>query len=247
MKPKLSKNIKVQANEVVAALRQLATEQTRDGMTRYAIPNDKAFGVLMGDLQKLAKQVGRNHDLALALWETGWYEARMITAFIDEPERVTKAQMDRWCREFDNWAICDTLCFKLFDRTPHAWSRVVQWSTKKDEYVKRAAFALLASLSGHDKSATDKQFLDCLPLIERAATDERNFVKKGVSWALRGLGRRNATLNKAALELAERLANSNDASSRWIGRDALRDLKGRVAQKQLAARQSAGKERKRKS
>ena len=247
MKPKPAKEIKTQANEVVAALKRLATKKTREGMTRYAIPNDKAFGVLMGDLQKLAKRVGRNHDLALALWETGWYEARMITAFIDEPDRVTKAQMDRWCREFDNWAICDTLCFKLFDRTPYAWSKVVEWSNKKDEYVKRASFALLASLSGHDKSATDEQFLECLPLIERAASDGRNFVKKGVSWALRGLGRRNITLNKAAVELAERLANSSEASARWIGRDALRDLNGRVAQKQLAARKSTAKERKKKS
>jgi 3-methyladenine DNA glycosylase AlkD len=244
MKPKPAKDISSQANDVVAALKRLATKSTRDGMARYAIPNDKAFGVLMGDLQKLAKQVGRNHDLALALWKTGWYEARMITAFIDEPDRVTKAQMDRWCREFDNWAICDTLCFKLFDRTPYAWSKVVEWSGKKDEYVKRAAFALLASLAGHDKQATDQQFLDCLPLIEAAATDERNFVKKGVSWALRSLGRRNVVLNRAAVELAERLANSPDASARWIGRDALRDLNGRVAQKQLAARKSIGKEKK---
>jgi len=247
MKPKPANNIKEQADEVVAALRRLATKKTRDGMARYAIPNDKAFGVLMGDLQNLAKQVGRNHDLALALWETGWYEARMITAFIDEPDRVTKAQMDRWCREFENWAICDTLCFKLFDRTPYAWSKVVEWSGKKDEYVKRAAFALLASLSGHDKTATDEQFLECLPLIERAASDERNFVKKGVSWALRGLGRRNIRLNKAAVELSERLANSSEASARWIGRDALKDLNGRVAQKQLAARKGTVKERKKKS
>ena len=243
MKPKPAKNTNGQANEVVAALKRLATKSTRDGMTRYAIPNDKAFGVSMSDIQKLAKTVGRNHELALALWETGWYESRMITAFIDEPERVTKSQMDRWCREFDNWAICDTLCFKLFDQTPHAWSKVVEWSSKEDEYVKRAAFALLASLAGHDKSATDKQFLDCLPLIERAATDERNFVKKGVSWALRGLGRRNARLNKAALELAERLANSSDKSSRWIGREAIRELKGRVVVKQLATKERKSKER----
>jgi 3-methyladenine DNA glycosylase AlkD len=232
---------------VVAALKRLATKTTRDGMARYAIPNDKAFGVLMSDIQKLAKQVGRNHELALALWETGWYEARMITAFIDEPERVTRAQMDRWCREFDNWAICDTLCFKLFDQTPFAWSKVVEWSGKREEYVKRAAFALLASLAGHDKSAADKQFLDCLPLIERAASDERNFVKKGVSWALRGLGRRNPTLNKAAVELSERLVNSSEPSARWLGRDALRDLKSPVVVRQIATRKSTSKERKKKA
>jgi 3-methyladenine DNA glycosylase AlkD len=246
MKPKPATDITTQANDVVAALKRVATKTTRDGMLRYAIPNDKAFGVSMSDIQKLAKTIGRNHELALALWETGWYEARMITAFIDEPDRVTKAQMDRWCREFDNWGICDTLCFKLFDRTPYAWSKVAEWSGKKGEFVKRAAFALLASLAGHDKQATDQQFLDCLPLIERAASDERNFVKKGVSWALRGVGRRSIVLNKASLELAERLANSAEASARWIGRDALRDLNGRVARKQLAARKSTGKERKNK-
>ena len=245
MKPEPAKDINTQANAVIAALKRVATKPNRDGMLRYAIPNDKAFGVSMSEIQKLAKTIGRDHELALALWETGWYEARMITAFIDEPDRVTKAQMDRWCREFDNWAICDTLCFKLFDRTPYAWSKVVEWSRKKDEYVKRAAFALLASHAGHDKQATDQQFLDCLPLIERAAADERNFVKKGVSWALRGIGRRSIVLNKASVELAERLANSSAAPARWIGRDALRDLNGRVARKQLA-RKSTGKESKKK-
>jgi 3-methyladenine DNA glycosylase AlkD len=148
----------------------------------------------------------------------------MLTSFVDEPERVTAAQMDRWCREFDNWGICDTLCFKLFDQTAHAWAKVAQWGDKRDEFVKRAAFALLASLAGHDKSATNDQFLQCLPLIERAATDERNFVKKGVSWALRTLGRRNAVLNEAAVVVARRLVDSPEPAARWIGRDALKEL-----------------------
>jgi 3-methyladenine DNA glycosylase AlkD len=148
----------------------------------------------------------------------------MLTAFVAEPARVTPAQMDRWCRDFDNWAICDTLCFHLFDRTPHAFAKVEQWSDKRAEFEKRAAFALLASVAGHDKMAGDEAFLATLPLIERAATDERNFVKKGVSWALRRIGRRNRALNAAATQVAERLAASADATARWIGKDALRDI-----------------------
>jgi 3-methyladenine DNA glycosylase AlkD len=133
--------------------------------------------------------------------------------------------MDRICRDFDNWGVVDTLCFVLFDQTPLAWKKVAAWSRRRDEFGKRAAFALLASLSLHDKSASDAQFLRVLPLIERAATDDRNFVKKGVSWALRAVGRRSPALREAAVELARRLASSSEPSSRWLGRDALRDLK----------------------
>jgi 3-methyladenine DNA glycosylase AlkD len=178
----------------------------------------------MSNIQVLARRLGRDHDLAAALWKTGWYEARLLTAFVDEPDKVTAAQMDRWCRDFDNWGIADTLCFHLFDRTPHAWAKVTKWSTARDEYVKRTAFALLASLAGHDRTATDAQFVASLALIERAASDDRNFVKKGVSWALRRIGRRNAALNKAAVTLSRRLAASDEPAARWIGKDALREL-----------------------
>jgi len=202
----------------------MSTEHDRENLARFGITAPKAFGVSMANIQALAKRLGKSHDLAAALWDTGWYEVRLLTSFVDEPARVTPEQMDCWCRDFDNWGICDTLCFHLFDRTPHAWSKVAPWSEERDEFVKRAAFALLASLAGHDKRATDEPFLDSLPLIERAATDERNFVKKGVSWALRMIGRRNAALNAAALEVARRLAASPDAAARWIGKDALKDF-----------------------
>jgi 3-methyladenine DNA glycosylase AlkD len=205
-------------------------------MARYGLPADNALGVSVADIRVLAKRLGRNHELAAALWDTGCYEARMLTAFIDEPARVTPAQMDRWCRDFDNWGICDTLCFHLFDRTPHAWAKVAQWSGKRDEFVKRAAFALLASLAGHDKSATDEQFVRCLPLVEGAAADERNFVKKGVSWALRGIGRRSPGLNAAALKVAQRLAASSAAAPRWVGKDALRDITSPAVVRRLSAR-----------
>ena len=148
----------------------------------------------------------------------------MLTAFVDEPSKVTPTQMDRWCGDFDNWALCDTLTFKLWDQTPHAWAKVNEWSDRPEEFVKRTAFALLASLALHNKGATNEEFLECLPLIESAAADDRNFVKKGVSWALRSIGRRNALLNSAAVALAHRLAASPAAAPRWIGKDALRDL-----------------------
>lgn len=210
---------------VLAALEGLSSKRVRDDMeSRYGIYTDKAFGVPMSAMQKVAKGLGRNHELAAALWATGWYEARTVAAFVEEPARVTAAQMDRWCRDFDNWAICDTVCFHLFDRTPHAFGKVEQWAGRRDEIQKRGAFALLACLALHEKAAGDELFLRCLPLVEAAAADERNFVKKGVSWALRGIGRRNAKLHAATVALARRLAASPQPAPRWVGKDVLRDL-----------------------
>lgn len=231
--------VEPRVQEVLAALERLRTKKDFENLAKFGITTDKAFGVSVAKLQALAKQLGRSHELAAALWETGWYEARMLTAFIDEPERVTPSQMDQWCRDFDNWAICDTLCMHLWDRTPHAWRKVTQWSRRKAEYEKRAAFALLASLAGHDKAAGDEPFLQMLPLIEAAATDERNFVKKAVSWALRRMGRRSAVLHAAALELAHRLADSTDRTSRWIGKDAIRDLTKPAVLRQIAKLRTA--------
>jgi 3-methyladenine DNA glycosylase AlkD len=213
--------------EVEAALAWLerhGTRRHRDRLARYGIDAPKAFGVPMAKIQLLARRLGHDHGLALDLWETGWYEARLLTAFVAEPERLTSAQMDRWCREFDNWAVCDTLCFHLFDRTPHAFRKVATWSRRRDELVRRAAFALLASLALHDRHALDAEFTRCLPLIEAAATDERNFVKKAVSWALRAVGRRSPGLQREAVAIARHLAASADSTARWVGRDALRDF-----------------------
>jgi 3-methyladenine DNA glycosylase AlkD len=192
----------------------------------------------MSNIQKVAKPLGRNHDLAAALWETGWYEARMLTSFVDEPERVTTSQMDRWAADFDNWGIVDTLCFNLFDRTPHAWGKVAQWCKREEEFIKRAGFALLWSLTVHDKEATDEQFRQGLVLVLRGASDERNFVKKAVNMALRAIGKRNAVLNKAAITIAARLAESPSAAARWVGRDALRELKSESVTRRLASRRA---------
>lgn len=216
----LSKDV----DATLAWLKKHATRATLDGMARYAIPSDNALGVAMRDIKALGKQMGRRHDLTQALWDTGCYEARILISFIGDPQQLTIAEMNRWTREFDNWAICDSLCFHLFDRSPHAWNQIPKWASSKQEFVKRTAFALIWSLSVHDKKASDEQFLAVLPLIESAATDDRNFVKKSVSMALRATGKRNAALRKAALDLARRLVKSPDSTAAWIGKEAVREL-----------------------
>jgi len=225
---------RAQVLAAVHTLKRLGSKAAREGMARYAIPSDRAFGVSMPNIQRLGRRLGRDHELAAALWDTGWYEARMLAAYVDEPPRVTLAQMDRWCRDFDNWATCDTLCYALFDRTPHAWRKVDLWSRRRGEFVRRAAFALLASLALHDKQAADEPFAQRLALIESAADDGRNFVKKGVSWALRAIGRRNAALNAAAVAVARRLAAAPQAAARWVGKDALRELTSPAVARRLA-------------
>lgn len=229
------------ANSVVAWLERTGTQRTRDGMARYGLPSDKAVGIPVGTLKVYAKTLGRDHDLAVALWGTGIYEARLLAAFIGDPARLTPALMDRWCRDFDNWGVCDTVCFSLFDRSPHAWSRVEPWADSGKEFVKRAGFALLACLGVHDKAAGDEAFARYLPLIERGAGDDRNFVKKGVSWALRVVGRRSPALNASAVALARRLAASADPPARWVGRDALRDLTSAVVARTLARQRAKGR------
>jgi 3-methyladenine DNA glycosylase AlkD len=204
-------------------------------MARYAIPSDKAIGVAMRDIKALGQTLGRNHDLAAALWDTGVYEARMLASFVDDPAQVTAAQMDRWCKDFDNWALCDALSFNLFDRTPHAWTKVTQWSTRRNEFERRTAFALLWSLTVHDKRAGNAPFLEGLVLIERAAGDGRNFVKKAVNMALRAIGKRNLALNAAAVAVARRLADSDRPAAQWVGRDALKELTGPSVRKRLKA------------
>jgi 3-methyladenine DNA glycosylase AlkD/uncharacterized protein YdhG (YjbR/CyaY superfamily) len=210
---------------VLAILKKLGDARFREEMSsRYGIVTPDAFDVRMNEMQRLAKELGRNHALALALWETGNYEARTVAAYVAEPEQIAPALMDRWCRDFDNWAICDTVCFKLFDRVPRAWAKVQQWANGRGEFEKRAAFALLACLALHDKRAENDAFIKSLPLIEAAASDERNFVKKAASWALRAIGGRNAELKGAATKLAKELASSSEATPRWIGKDVLRAL-----------------------
>jgi 3-methyladenine DNA glycosylase AlkD len=213
-----------QVQSVMEWLKSHSARAVRDGMARYAIPSDNAYGVAMKDIKTLGKKLGRDNNLAAALWDTGVYEARMLASFVADPAQVTAAQMDQWCRDFDNWAICDAMCFNLFDRSPYAWVKVKQWSTRRNEFEKRTAFALLWSLTVHDKHASDEAFADGLALVEREAGDSRNFVKKAVNMALRAIGKRNRALNTAAVAVARRLADSRDATKRWVGKDALREL-----------------------
>ncbi len=202
-----------------------SSDRIREEMgPRYGIVVDKAFGVSMAKMLALSKRLGRDHGLAQALWETGWYEARMVACMVDDPARVTPEQMDAWRADFDNWGITDTVCFKLFDQVPHAPAKVREWAALNDEMGRRAAFALLACLALHGKAGEgDAFFLDGLALIETAATDDRNFVRKGVNWALRAIGGKTSpALRAAARETAARLAASKDKTPRWIGKDALR-------------------------
>jgi 3-methyladenine DNA glycosylase AlkD len=208
----------------LAWLQAHASAATRAGMARYAIPSTHAYGVAMRDIKALGQTIGRDHDLAQALWRTGVYEARMLTSFVGDPARLTPAQMDRWCRDFDNWALCDALAFNLFDRSPHAWDKLRQWSSAPGEFQKRSAFALLWSLTVHDKLAADEAFIEGLALIEREAGDPRHFVKKALNMALRAVGKRNSALRAAAIGVAQRLVASTDAGAQWIGKDALREL-----------------------
>jgi 3-methyladenine DNA glycosylase AlkD len=217
----------------LAWLERTGKKAVRDGMARYAIPSDKAYGVSVGELRGYAKKLGVDQELAIALWKTDRYEARMLCAFLGDPARLTPAQMDAWCREFDNWAICDTLCFHLFDRSAHAWKKVVSWCPRREEFVRRAGFALLASLTVHDRQAPDAEFLRGLGAIEKAAADSRNFVKKAVNWALRSIGKRNRALNARAIEVSKRLAGSSDPAARWVGKDALRELEKPAIQRRL--------------
>lgn len=210
--------------EILAWLEKKGTRRNVLGMARYGIVAKRVFGVSMRQMLALKKRLGTDHALSLALWETGWYEARLLAALVGDPARVTRRQMNAWAADFENWADCDTVCFHLFDRTPFAWEKARQWARSPRELVKRAAFALMASLALHDKSAPDARYMAFLPLVERGATDERNFVKKGVSWALRSIGRRSRTLHAAALAVSKRLARSEDAPRRWVGKDALREL-----------------------
>ncbi len=209
---------------VVAEIRALGSEKNRAGMVRYGINTSRAFGVSMTALAPIARRHRRDHELALALWRTGWHEARILATLIDDPKAVTPEQMDRWAADFDSWDLCDQACMKLFARTHFAAEKVRAWAADEREFVRRAAFALIAGCTVRAKNVPDRIFLDFLPIIETHATDERNFVKKAVNWALRQIGKHSLALHGPALVAAERLAASEDRTARWIGRDAVKEL-----------------------
>lgn len=217
----------MEASDVIDLLQQMASPKYRDGMLRFGIVNNKALGVRIPDLRKLAKEIKKNHTLAQQLWDTDIHEARLLATMIADPKLVTEHQIDQWVLDFDSWDICDQACSNLFDRTPFAINKAFEYSSREDEFVKRAGFVLMAALSVHDKKADDMVFIQFIPIIEREAHDERNFVKKAVNWALRQIGKRNNSLKLLAIATAERILQQKSKAAKWIAGDALRELHNR--------------------
>lgn len=221
---------------LLAELRALGEKRNIEGMAHFGIVAKKVLGVSKPRMDELARRVGRNHALALELWRTGVHDARILAGMIDEPERVTSAQMDEWVRDFDNWDVCDGTCCHLFVFAAPVWNKAVLWTRRKPEFQKRAGFALLAYLAYRDKQAPDKKFERLMPILLRESTDERNFVRKAVNWALRNIGKRNKHLNKVAIRAAEQMRAINSKSARWIAADALRELRSDAVQARLSRR-----------
>ena len=218
---------------ILKRLRSLGSRRNIEGMARFGITSRKVFGVGTTPLRNLARQIDKNHALAAQLWKSGWLEARTLASLIDDPSEVTPVQMDRWAKDFDNWAVCDACCGVLFDKTPYAVTKAIQWCKDKREFVRRAGFVMMAELAVHDKKAPDRVFERFFPHLKRGATDNRNFVKKAVNWAVRQIGKRNLTLNKKAIRLSKEIHSLGTSSARWIASDALRELRRPSVQKRL--------------
>jgi len=218
---------------IVEELRRAGTRRNVEGMARFGIRALKVFGVSKPKLDLLAKKIGTNHELALALWATGIHDAKILAGMIDDPAKVTAAQMESWVGEFDNWDTCDGTCCHLFVFSALAWAKAVAWTRHRGEFQKRAGFALAAYLAYRDKAADDGRFLSFLEIIDREAGDERNFVRKAVNWALRNIGKRNRKLNRAAIKVAESLRQRESRAARWIAADALRELRSEAVQTRL--------------
>ncbi len=222
-----------EARSVLRRLEALADPQAVQGMARFGIRGKRVLGISVVTLRRLAREMGTDHRLARDLWASGIHEARILASMVDDPSRVTGAQMEAWVRGFDSWDLCDQVCGNLFDRTPFAFRKALAWSRRREEFVRRAGFALMASLAVHAKDAGADRFMKFLPAITRAATDERNFVRKAVNWALRQIGKRSRALHTAALRTARRIQHLESRSARWIAADALRELTSPAVQKRL--------------
>ena len=218
---------------VLAELKRRGTRRNVEGMARFGIRVTKVYGVPTPALQALARKIGKNHALGLALWDTGIHDAKALAGLICDPRQVTAALMEQWGRDFENWADCDGACCHLFALAAPAWDKALAWTCRELEFEKRAGFALAAYLAVHDKAAADEQFERFLAAIERESADERNFVKKTVNWALRSIGKRNKSLNRHAIACAERIREKGTRASRWIAADALRELRSETVQTRL--------------
>jgi len=223
----------MQYEKVIEKLKTLTNPEAIEGMKRFGITANKTFGVSIPDLRNLAKEIGKNHYLAIKLWSSGIHDARILASLIDDPKIVTEEQMENWVKDFDSWDICDQCCNNLFRKTQFAFQKVIDWSNRKEEFVKRTAFSLIAFLAIHDKEKEDIEFVKFLSIIKNESIDERNFVKKSVNWALRQIGKRNLNLNKKAIETAKEIETIDSKSAKWIASDALRELTSEKIQKRL--------------
>ena len=221
------------SEQILVRLRKLANPKNVEGMARFGINPENTFGVPVPMLRSIAKEAGRDHGLAAELWKSGCHEARIIAPLVDEPACVTEKQMERWVRDFDSWDICDLCCNSLFRKTELAHAKAQEWTAREEEFVRRAGFVMMAVLAVHDKKAPDSRFVRYLTVIRGGATDERNFVKKAVNWALRQIGKRNLTLNRKAIDTAGRIATLDSKAARWIAADALKELRGEKVQEKL--------------
>ena len=221
-------------NHILEQLHTLADESNLPGMARFGIETSSGrLGISVPHLRMIAKETGKDHELALALWDTAIPEARILASMIDDPSRVTSSQMNAWVRDFNSWDICDQVCSNLFDKTPFAWEKIREWAMDDSEFIRRAGYAMIACLTVHDKSAPDESFTAFFPTITAGATDPRNFVRKAVNWAVRSIGKRNPALNKAAIALSEEILTIDNKTARWISRDALRELTSDKVQARL--------------
>lgn len=217
------------ASQVLARLKSMGDAEDLKGMARFGMSVEKRFGVSVPEMRKMAKEIGRNHALALKLWKTGIADARILASMIADPEAMRARDLKDWVFAFDSWDVCDQVCMNLLEKVPLARRKIPEWAAREEEFVRRSAFALIACLAWHDKQASDAEFRRYLPLIRRGAEDERNFVKKAVSWALRNIGKRNAALHKAAMQTAKDLQRMDSRVARWIAADTIRDLEAAKA------------------
>ncbi|MGD8342213.1 MAG: DNA alkylation repair protein [Desulfobacterales bacterium] len=224
----------MQLKDVITELKLLGDPEAAAGMARYGIKSDRALGISIPKLQGLAKKIGTNRKLAGQLWSSAIHEARILACMIEDPQRLTEAQMERWVKGFDSWDLCDQCCNRLFSKTAIGRKKAMAWSQRPEEFVKRAGFVLMAVLAVHDKKATDRQFEPFLKQIKKEATDDRNFVKKAVNWALRQIGKRNLALNRMAIAVAEDIQRQDSRAARWVAKDALRELRNKKIQHRLS-------------
>jgi len=219
-------------DEIIERLKTMGDPKNIEGMGRFGIKTENNLGNSVTTLRNFAKKIGKNHELAVRLWESGIRDARMVAACIEDPKTVTEDQVDEWVKGIDSWDICDHCCGHLFDKTPFAYKKAKEWTQRKEEFQKRAGFSLMAWLAVHDKKADDSEFEVFLTIIKKESTDERNYVKKAVNWALRNIGKRNITMNKKAIEIAKEIQKIDSKTARWIASDAIRELTGeKVKQK----------------